>query len=125
MLAPCRCIASAMPHAMLRSFATPKTRTRLPSNRRVALMARTPWLNASGRSLEDVESAGEVFSGEDPERDERHGALDAADLRELFRNHLGDPLPLRYADDRDQVPVAGDGIDFGYAIDISDFAGCR
>src|SRR5690606_19242855 len=82
-LAPCSCMARAMPQAMLRSLATPKTRTRLPSNRRVGVMSGSPSAQWAW-SFENVECAGEVLLREDTERDERRRALEPFDERQLL-----------------------------------------
>src|SRR5688572_29039362 len=121
-LAPCSCIACAMPHAMLRSFATPNTRTRLPSNRRIGVMLR---LSFPVSSFEDVERARHVLLREHAERYECCRALQTFDAREMLRDDIRDALPFRHTDDGNEIPVAGYRIHFRNSLDVRDCARCR
>src|SRR4051794_20171672 len=60
------------------------------------------------RSTPDREHRLEVVAREDLERHHRLGAADAGELDELAGDHVGEHLVARHADDRDEVPLAGD-----------------
>src|SRR5688572_24594579 len=103
--APCLCMASAMPQAMLRSLATPNTATRLSLKRSVMVSL-----------LKHVERAFHVLRRIDAESDQRLRALQSFDLREPLGDDRGDLLPLGNANNRNQVPFAGDRVNFGHAF---------
>src|SRR3954451_19240561 len=64
----------------------------------------------------------EVVLGEDLEGDHGVRALDAVEPGQPFGDHLGEPVVLRNAHDRDEVPVAGDRVGLGHAVDAGELA---
>ena len=59
---------------------------------------------------------------EDLEGDHRVGVLDPADTGELGRDHLGELLGLRHAQDRHEVPLARDGVRLRDAVHIRELS---
>src|ERR1044071_9200368 len=101
-------MASAMPHAMLRSFATPNTTTFLSLNNSIAFIP-LPFVPGS---LEHVEGAFDVALRINAKCDQRLCAVDPLHLCEVLGDDGCNPLPLGYAENRDQVPLARYRIDF-------------
>ncbi len=57
------------------------------------------------------------------ERDQRLGSFDSLHLGHPAGDDLGQVLVVRHANDRHQVPLAGDGVDLGDALDVGDGLG--
>jgi len=53
-------------------------------------------------------------------RHHRLGLLDSVEASELLRDNLGEVVVLAHPDDRDEVPVAGDGVDLGNPLDVGE-----
>src|SRR5688572_10016715 len=99
-----------MPHAMLRSLATPKMSARLFSK---------SWVM---RLLEHVEGTLEVLARVDAEGHERIGANDAGHTAQMLGHYTGDLIPFGDTQDGNEIPVTGDGVNLGNAIDLGDLA---
>src|SRR5262249_30559497 len=76
-------------------------------------------------SLTDREQRLEVVLGENLEGDHRVGAADPDELGDVSRHHLGELLVLTHAEDRDEVPLAGDRVRLGHARDVGQLSAQR
>src|SRR5947207_2556946 len=68
----------------------------------------------------DREEPLQIVLGVDLERDQRLGLLHARNLRDALGHHPGKFLVSRDADDRDEIDVAGDGVDLRDAVNVRD-----
>src|SRR4051812_48278084 len=64
----------------------------------------------------------EVVLGEDLEGDHRVGALDPVESGEPLGDHIREAVVLGNANDRHEIPLAGNRVGLGHAVDVGELA---